>query len=267
MVSFTGSTGVGVRDRRGRWSHDEADVARARREGAALVFDDADVRTAVSMIGSAWTFHSGQICTAHPGDHPAPTVRAGRRGLAKMANVLKVGDPYEPGTVVGPVITAAHRIVEGYVQIGRDRRRRGRRGANGRRSPTPASTSRPPSSPAAARHARPGGKRFGPVIVAIPFDDEDDGVAIANDTDFGLYDYVFSADTNRAFRVSKRLRSGNVGINTTQRNHNAPFGGMKFSGVGRDGGVFGLPRTARCSPSSGRDNQVGFSDSLRVDRP
>ena len=61
-----------------------------------------------------------------------------------------------------------------------------------------------------------------------------------NGTDFGLYDYVFSADTNKAFRVSKRLRAGNIGINTTQRNHNTPFGGTKFSGVGRDGGVFGL---------------------------
>jgi acyl-CoA reductase-like NAD-dependent aldehyde dehydrogenase len=81
---------------------------------------------------------------------------------------------------------------------------------------------------------------FGPVIVAIPFDDEDEGIALANGTEFGLYDYVFSADTNRAFRVSKRLRAGNIGINTTQRNHNAPFGGTKMSGVGRDGGLFGL---------------------------
>ena len=69
---------------------------------------------------------------------------------------------------------------------------------------------------------------FGPVIVAMPFDDDDEGIAIANGTDFGLYDYVFSADTNRAFRASKRLRAGNVGINTTQRNHNAPFGGKKY---------------------------------------
>jgi acyl-CoA reductase-like NAD-dependent aldehyde dehydrogenase len=81
---------------------------------------------------------------------------------------------------------------------------------------------------------------FGPVIVAIPFDDEDEGIAIANGTEFGLYDYVFSGDTARAMRVSRRLRSGNVGINTTQRNHFAPFGGTKFSGVGRDGGEFGL---------------------------
>jgi acyl-CoA reductase-like NAD-dependent aldehyde dehydrogenase len=51
---------------------------------------------------------------------------------------------------------------------------------------------------------------------------------------------VFSKDTSRAFRVSRQLRAGNVGINTTQRNHHAPFGGMKYSGIGRDGGVFGL---------------------------
>ena len=81
---------------------------------------------------------------------------------------------------------------------------------------------------------------FGPVIVVVPFDDADEAVAVANSTDFGLYDYVFSTDTNKAFRVSKRLRAGNIGINTTQRNHNTPFGGTKYSGVGRDGGVFGL---------------------------
>ena len=74
------------------------------------------------MIGSTWTFHSGQICTA-------PTRAIVQRGvydqvvegLAKMANVLKVGDPYEPGTVLGPVITAAHRDrVESYIEAGRD---------------------------------------------------------------------------------------------------------------------------------------------------
>jgi acyl-CoA reductase-like NAD-dependent aldehyde dehydrogenase len=81
---------------------------------------------------------------------------------------------------------------------------------------------------------------FGPVVVVVPFDDEDEGVAMANGTEFGLYDYVFSADTSRAMRVARQLRSGNVGINTAQRNHEAPFGGFKQSGVGRDGGSFGL---------------------------
>ena len=81
---------------------------------------------------------------------------------------------------------------------------------------------------------------FGPVVVVVPFDDDDEAIAIANDSDFGLYSYVFSGDTGRAWEVAKRLRSGNVGINSLQRNHEAPFGGFKQSGVGRDGGSFGL---------------------------
>jgi acyl-CoA reductase-like NAD-dependent aldehyde dehydrogenase len=81
---------------------------------------------------------------------------------------------------------------------------------------------------------------FGPVVVVVPFDDEDEAVSIANGTEFGLYDYVFSADTARCLRVAKQLRTGNVGLNTAQRNHEAPFGGFKMSGVGRDGGNFGL---------------------------
>jgi acyl-CoA reductase-like NAD-dependent aldehyde dehydrogenase len=81
---------------------------------------------------------------------------------------------------------------------------------------------------------------FGPVVVVETFDDEDEAVALANGTPFGLYDYVWSGDSVRAYRVARQLRSGNVGINTVQRNHEAPFGGFKLSGVGRDGGVFGL---------------------------
>jgi len=81
---------------------------------------------------------------------------------------------------------------------------------------------------------------FGPVISVLAFDDDDEAVAIANGTDFGLYDYVMTSDTERGFRVAGRLRSGNVGVNTAQRNHETPFGGFKMSGIGRDGGDFGL---------------------------
>lgn len=81
---------------------------------------------------------------------------------------------------------------------------------------------------------------FGPVITLIPFDDEEEGIAIANDTEFGLYDYIFSKDAGKAFKLAKQLRAGHVGVNTAQRNHDAPFGGFKMSGVGRDGGDYGL---------------------------
>ena len=85
-----------------------------------------------------------------------------------------------------------------------------------------------------------GHETFGPVVGLYRFHSEDEAIAVANGTEFGLYDYVFSADTGRAMNVARQLRTGNVGINTAQRNHEAPFGGFKMSGVGRDGGSFGL---------------------------
>jgi acyl-CoA reductase-like NAD-dependent aldehyde dehydrogenase len=243
MVSFTGSTNVGTRIGEVGGRTMKRMLLELGGKGAALVFDDADLKTAIQMIGSTWTFHSGQICTA-------PTRAIVQRGvydqvvagLAKMAGVLKVGDPHEPGTVVGPVITDAHRSrVEGYVGIGRDE---GAEVLAGGARPEKPDTGYY-VAPTLLAGCRAGMRVvqeeiFGPVVVALPFDDEEEGIALANGTDFGLYDYVFSADTARAFRVSKRLRAGNVGINTTQRNHNTPFGGTKMSGVGRDGGVFGL---------------------------
>ena len=225
-------------------------------KGAALVFDDADLDAAVTVIGSVWTFHSGQICTAptraivhrsqlRPGGRPA------RRGRPAT---LKVGDPLDEDTVVGPVITAAQRDrVEGYVARGRrrGRRDRGRRSRPGQ--PRPRLLRRAHADRRLqARHEagaggdlRPGGRG------ACPFDDDDEAVAIANSTDFGLYDYVFTDDTERGFRVAERLRSGNVGINTAQRNHEAPFGGFKMSGIGRDGGDFGLHAYTELQSSCG----------------
>jgi acyl-CoA reductase-like NAD-dependent aldehyde dehydrogenase len=243
MVSFTGSTGVGMRIGEVGGRTMKRLLLELGGKGGALVFDDANLKTAIGMIGSTWTFHSGQICTA-------PTRAIVQRGvydqvvagLTQMANALKVGDPYEPGTVLGPVITAAHRDrVESYVEAGR---REGAEVVAGGRRPEKPDTGYY-VAPTLLAGCRPEMKVvqeeiFGPVIVVLPFDDEDEGIALMNGTDFGLYDYVFSADTNKAFRVSKRLRAGNIGINTTQRNHNTPFGGTKFSGVGRDGGVFGL---------------------------
>jgi len=243
MVSFTGSTGVGMRIGEVGGRTMKRLLLELGGKGGALVYDDANLKTAIGMIGSTWTFHSGQICTA-------PTRAIVQRGvydqvvegLTKMAGALKVGDPYEPGTVLGPVITAAHRDrVEGYIEAGRSEG--AEVVAGGQR----------PEKPDTGFYVAPtllAGCRldmkvvqeeiFGPVVVVLPFDDEDEGIALMNGTDFGLYDYVFSADSNKAFRASKRLRAGNIGINTTQRNHNTPFGGTKFSGVGRDGGVFGL---------------------------
>ncbi len=243
MVSFTGSSAVGAHIGEVAGRGMKRQLLELGGKGAALVLDDADVKTAVGMIGSVWTFHSGQICTA-------PTRAIVHRsiydhvveGLAKMASVLKVGDPLEAGTVVGPVITEAHRgRIEGYIASGRDEG--GEIVAGGGR---PAHMERGwYVEPTLISGCRSGMRVvqeeiFGPVIVAIPFDDDDEGIALANGTDFGLYDYVFSGDSARAMAVSRRMRAGNIGINTVQRNQETPFGGTKQSGVGRDGGSFGL---------------------------
>jgi acyl-CoA reductase-like NAD-dependent aldehyde dehydrogenase len=242
MISFTGSTAVGKRigEVAGR------DMKRLLLElggkGAGMVFDDADLRTAIGTITSVWAFHSGQICTA-------PTRVLVQRGvhdqlvagLQQAAGALKVGDPLERDTVVGPVISELQRDrIEGYVSAGVDEG--GTVLAGGERPDMERGFY---VAPTLIADCKPGMRVvqeeiFGPVIVVVPFDDEDEGVALANGTEFGLYDYVFSADTARAMRVARQLRSGNVGINTAQRNHEAPFGGFKQSGVGRDGGSFGL---------------------------
>jgi acyl-CoA reductase-like NAD-dependent aldehyde dehydrogenase len=243
MVSFTGSTGVGMRIGEVGGRTMKRLLLELGGKGGALVYDDANLKTAIGMIGSTWTFHSGQICTA-------PTRAIVQRGvydqvvegLAKMANALKVGDPYAPDTVLGPVITAAHRDrVESYIEAGRAEGAEVVAGGTRPEKPDTGFYVAPTLLAGCSLDMKVVQEEiFGPVVVVLPFDDEDEGIALMNGTDFGLYDYVFSADTNKAFRASKRLRAGNIGINTTQRNHNTPFGGTKFSGVGRDGGAFGL---------------------------
>src|SRR3954454_75227 len=242
MVSFTGSTAVGQRIGEVAGRGMKRLLLELGGKGAAVVFDDADVKTAVSTIMSVWAFHSGQICTA-----PTRVIAQSGiydqivGGLQAAAGMLKVGDPLEPDTVLGPVISAPHRDrIESYVRAGADEG--GTIVVGGER---PEMATGYYVAPTLIADCKAGMKVvqeeiFGPVVVVVPFDEEDEAVALANGTEFGLYDYVFSADTARAMRVAKQLRSGNVGINTAQRNHEAPFGGFKLSGVGRDGGSFGL---------------------------
>jgi acyl-CoA reductase-like NAD-dependent aldehyde dehydrogenase len=211
-------------------------------KGAAVVFDDADVGAAVAGIGTTFSFYSGQICTA-------PTRVLAQRGvyerlveqLASYAGRLKVGDPREPDTVVGPVISAAHRErIESYVELGR---KEGAVVAVGGERPSsgPGFHVAPTVLADCAPEMRVVREEiFGPVVVVVPFDDEEEGIALANDSDYGLIDYVWSGDVARAFRVARRLRAGGVGVNTVGRNMEAPFGGFKKSGVGRDVGSYAL---------------------------
>ncbi|MFC9931492.1 aldehyde dehydrogenase family protein [Streptomyces sp. NPDC127190] len=242
MVSFTGSTAVGRRIAEVCGRDMKRQLMELGGKGAALVFDDADLGSAVAGIGTTFSFYSGQICTA-------PTRVLAQRGvyerlvdqLADYARRLTVGDPREPGTVVGPVISGQHRErVESYVELGR------KEGATvvtgGRRPPLDRGFYVAPTLLADCANGMRVAREeiFGPVVVVIPFDDEEEGIALANDSDYGLIDYVWSGDVARAFRVARRLRAGGVGVNTVGRNMEAPFGGFKRSGVGRDVGSYAL---------------------------
>jgi acyl-CoA reductase-like NAD-dependent aldehyde dehydrogenase len=243
MISFTGSTGVGLRIAEAGGRTMKRLLLELGGKGAGIVLDDADLTTAVTAIGSVWTFHAGQICTA-----PTRAIVHRSRyqelveGLAKMATLLPVGDPTDPKTVVGPLITGAHRErVEGYIRAGADEGAEVAIGG-GRPSHLDRGFYVEPTLLADVRGDMRVAREeiFGPVIVVETFDDDEEAIHLANDSDFGLYDYVFTGDSARGMRVARRLRAGNIGINTIQRNHETPFGGTKLSGVGRDGGSFGL---------------------------
>ncbi|NSL43415.1 aldehyde dehydrogenase family protein [Streptomyces sp. 8P21H-1] len=242
MVSFTGSTAVGRRIAEVCGRGMKRQLMELGGKGAALVFEDADLRAAVRGIGTTFSFYSGQICTA-------PTRVLAQRPvydrliaqLTAYIGYLKVGDPRAEGTTVGPVISAAHRDrVESYVELGREE------GAQ-----LVAGGGRPPMdrgfyvAPTLLADCTSGMRVvreeiFGPVVVVLPFDDEEEALALADDSDYGLIDYVWSGDVARAFRVAGRLRAGGVGVNTVGRNMEAPFGGFKQSGVGRDVGSYAL---------------------------
>ena len=242
MISFTGSTGVGCRIAEVGGKQMKRLLLELGGKGAAIVFDDADLKNVVSNVSSTWTFHSGQVCTS-------PTRVVVQRGvydelvgkLAGMAGHLKVGDPLERDTVIGPVISGAHRDrVEALVRSATDEG--ATIAAGGKRPEMDTGFYVAPTLVVDATNQMTAAREefFAPVITVIPFDTEDEAIAIANDSDYGLYNYVFSGDSGKAMAVAKLLRSGNVGINTLQRNHEAAFGGFKYSGVGRDGGSWGL---------------------------
>jgi len=248
MVSFTGSTRAGTRVAEVA----AVNVTRVHQElggkSANIILDDADFATAIPKAVGACYLNSGQTCSALTRLLvPADRIDEAAELAAAAADAQVVGPADAEGTGLGPLVSQAQwERVQGYIQAGIDEGATLVTGGTGKPDDLPEGYEdgyyvRPTvfanvsNSMTIARE-----EIFGPVLSIIGYADEDDAVAIANDTDYGLSGGVWGTDTDRALAVAKRLRTGQVDMNGAFLNHEAPFGGYKKSGNGRELGRYGL---------------------------
>jgi betaine-aldehyde dehydrogenase len=244
MVSFTGSTRAGKRV-------SEVAAATVKRvalelggKSAAIILDDADLASAVKGVVSACYINSGQTCSAHTRMLvPEAKYAEAARLAAETAASYAPGDPFAEATRLGPLASSTQRervraYIEAGIKEGAELLVGGPEAPEGLAKgyfvkPTVFGRVDPKSKIAQE-------EIFGPVLSIITYKDEDEAVAIANDSIYGLAGGVWSGDEERAKRVARRMRTGQVEINGGQFNLLAPFGGYKQSGNGRELGKFGL---------------------------
>ncbi|RCW83624.1 aldehyde dehydrogenase family protein [Phyllobacterium bourgognense] len=244
MMSFTGSTRAGVAVTKAAADTVKRVSLELGGKSPNIVFADSDVEAAVKRGVEHVFNNTGQSCNA-------PTRMLVERSVyskateiaAETAKATKVGDPSQDGDHMGPLVSEMQfNKVQGLIEQGIKEGARLIAGGTGR-----------PEGFNRGYYVRPTvfadvnndmviarEEIFGPVLAMIPFDTEEEAVEIANDTPYGLAAYIQSGDRERIKRVSKQLRAGMVRINGADHAADAPFGGYKQSGIGREGGHFGI---------------------------
>ena len=244
MVSFTGSTRAGV-----QVAKSAADtVKRVSQElggkSANIVFADAGLEAAVTRGVRHCFGNSGQSCNAPTRMLVEASAYDQAVAIAKeAAEAVTLGDPMERGPHLGPVVSKVHyEKIQGLIQAGIDEGAQVVAGGTGRADGFERGYYVKPTVFAGVHNAMTVAQEeiFGPVLVMIPFKDEADAIAIANDTPYGLAGYIQSGDHERARRVARHVRAGSVYLNGAGQDYCSPFGGFKQSGNGREWGEFGL---------------------------
>jgi aldehyde dehydrogenase (NAD+) len=242
-VAFTGSTAAGRRIGAICGEQLKRVTLELGGKSAAIILDDADLEATLPTLIPFALMNNGQACVAQT-RILAPRARYAevRDALAEVVGNFAVGDPLDPATECGPLVAERQRDrVESYIAKGREE------GATlvvggGR----PAGLDRgwyvEPTLFADVDNSMTIAQEeiFGPVLSLIPYDGEDEAVAIANDSDYGLSGSVYTADPGRGLEIAKRVRTGTYAVNNIGMDFGAPFGGFKSSGVGRELGPEGL---------------------------
>jgi acyl-CoA reductase-like NAD-dependent aldehyde dehydrogenase len=242
-VSFTGSTMAGRRIASLCGQNLKRFTLELGGKSAAIILDDADFEATVETLRMGALRNSGQICQI-----PTRILVSQKREaellerMAAMVSTMPVGDPADPGTQIGPLASQRQRErVEGYIQTGKDQ---GARIVAGGGRPQglergwfvePTVFGGVDSAMTIARE-----EIFGPVLAVMTYKGEDDAVAIANDSSYGLSGGVFSNDHERALTLARKMRTGGVLLNNHPIGFKSPFGGFKDSGIGRAAGKEGI---------------------------
>ena len=247
-ISFTGSTAVGKTILRAGAETLKRVTLELGGKSPVLILDDADLAQAVPLAIQAGFINSGQACIAGTRILVPQERLAEVEVLARSAvEQTRAGDPRDPATAIGPMVSRKQwERVQRYIRIGIDEGARLLAGGEGLPQELPQGLQagwfvRPTVFSGVGNDMTIAREEiFGPVLSIITYRDEEEAIAIANDTSYGLQAYVLSSDQARARAVASRIEAGRVLINTLAHEPKAPFGGFKQSGIGREHGSFGL---------------------------
>jgi acyl-CoA reductase-like NAD-dependent aldehyde dehydrogenase len=243
-VAFTGSTRAGRRIASLAGEQLKRVSLELGGKSAAVILPDADLGAAIQGLKFGSLLNNGEACIAQtrilaPRGRYAEVVA----GLKEMVESLEVGDPADEKTFIGPMVRPdQQQRVRGYISLGVEEGARLVTGGPDVPAGLELGNYVTPTLFADVENTMRIAQEeiFGPVLVVIAYDDEDDAVRIANESEYGLSGGVWSADEEHAFAVARRLRTGTVTVNGAPIGFDGPFGGFKASGFGREYGAVGL---------------------------
>ena len=244
MISFTGSTEAGRRVSEAAAGTIKRVALELGGKSPNVILEDANLEQAITDGVSKCFLNSGQTCSALTRMLvPRSRLAEAEQIAAAVAEQFKPGDPFESGTMLGPLVSEGQRkLVRDYITKGTEE---GAKLVTGGVEPPEGLEQGYFVRPTVFSDVTPEmtiaqEEIFGPVLAIMPYEDDEDAVRIANDSVYGLAGGVWSADEERAKRIARRIRTGQVEINGGAFNPLAPFGGYKQSGYGRELGRFGL---------------------------